>query len=188
MNIFYTDHSPYVAAQGLPDKLVVKMILECAQMLSTAHHVLDGDAARDADKLCKCTHTNHPSSVWVRECRSNYVWLQVHFNALCAEYTRRYGKVHLTQKKLSSILTRPPVNIPDNPEAVYDPATNKLTTFGTPIAQCMPEQFRSDDPVASYRAYVQATKHYAAWTKDPASRPEWWVNVPTKEEAENNLK
>ena len=43
MNIFYLDKNPVVAAQMQCDKHVVKMILESAQMLSTAHRVLDGN-------------------------------------------------------------------------------------------------------------------------------------------------
>ncbi len=42
MNIFYRDNSPALAAKYHNDKHVVKMILESAQMLSTAHRVLDG--------------------------------------------------------------------------------------------------------------------------------------------------
>ena len=43
MNIFYLDRDPVIAAQMSCDRHVVKMILESAQMLSTAHRVLDGD-------------------------------------------------------------------------------------------------------------------------------------------------
>ena len=43
MNIFYVDKDPANAAMCLPDKLVVKMPLESAQMLSTAHRLLSGD-------------------------------------------------------------------------------------------------------------------------------------------------
>ena len=43
MNIFYLDKNPKIAAQMQCDKHVVKMILESAQMLCTAHRVLDGD-------------------------------------------------------------------------------------------------------------------------------------------------
>ena len=43
MNIFVLDRDPYKAAEMMCDKHVVKMILESAQMLSTAHRVLDGD-------------------------------------------------------------------------------------------------------------------------------------------------
>ena len=39
MNIFYLHQSPYLAAKVQYNKHVVKMILESAQMLCTAHHV-----------------------------------------------------------------------------------------------------------------------------------------------------
>jgi hypothetical protein len=42
MNIFYLDKHPKVAAQMSCDKHVCKMIVESAQMLSTAHRILDG--------------------------------------------------------------------------------------------------------------------------------------------------
>ena len=44
MNIFYLHSDPALAAEMHCDKHVVKMILEYAQMLSTAHRVLDGDS------------------------------------------------------------------------------------------------------------------------------------------------
>ena len=47
MNIFYVDKDPMIAAQMMCDKHVVKMILESAQLLSTAHRVLDGDDYAD---------------------------------------------------------------------------------------------------------------------------------------------
>ena len=42
MNIFYLDHDVRKCAEMHNDKHVVKMILEYAQLLSTAHRVLDG--------------------------------------------------------------------------------------------------------------------------------------------------
>ena len=42
MNIFYVHNDPAHAAICLPDKLVVKMPLESAQRLSTAHRLLYG--------------------------------------------------------------------------------------------------------------------------------------------------
>ena len=42
MNIFVLDEDPTIAAQSQCDKHVVKMIVESAQMLSTAHRMLDG--------------------------------------------------------------------------------------------------------------------------------------------------
>ncbi len=42
MNIFYLDSDPRICAQMHNDKHCVKMILEYAQLLSTAHRVIDG--------------------------------------------------------------------------------------------------------------------------------------------------
>ena len=42
MNIFALDPSPIVSAQMMCDKHVVKMIVETAQLLSTAHRMIDG--------------------------------------------------------------------------------------------------------------------------------------------------
>ena len=42
MNLFTTSANPTISAIDLPDKLVVKMILETAQLLSTAHYEVDG--------------------------------------------------------------------------------------------------------------------------------------------------
>ena len=42
MNIFYLHNDPTECAKQHNDKHVVKMILEYAQLLSTAHRVLDG--------------------------------------------------------------------------------------------------------------------------------------------------
>ena len=47
MNIFYLDKNPKVAAEMHCDKHVIKMVLEYAQILSTAHRVIDGDELGD---------------------------------------------------------------------------------------------------------------------------------------------
>ena len=82
MNIFYLDRNPVIAAQMMCDKHVVKMILESAQMLSTAHRVLDGDDRANETGLYKMAHKNHPSTIWVRASSENYRWLWKHFDAL----------------------------------------------------------------------------------------------------------
>lgn len=141
MNIFYLDENPKVAAEMNCDKHVVKMILETAQLLCTAHRVLDGIEFIDNssgrkikrwalssnidDALYKATHINHPSAVWARATSSNYKWLYAHFIALCKEYTYRYGKVHLTETKLAKYLDLLPDNIPmleqtEMPQAMPD--------------------------------------------------------------------
>ena len=67
MNIFYLHKDPKTCAEMHCDKHVVKMVLEYAQLLSTAHRVLDGDEWADKAQLYKATHKNHPSAIWARE-------------------------------------------------------------------------------------------------------------------------
>jgi hypothetical protein len=89
MNIFVTSSCPVESAKFLDSKRVIKMILESAQMMSTAMHVLNIPGAP-----YKKTHQNHLASIWCRTTRDNYLWLLQHFKALSDEYTLRYGKTH----------------------------------------------------------------------------------------------
>ena len=119
MNIFYLHEDPVRSAQLHCDKHVVKMIIEYAQMLSTAHRMLDGTQYIDQSSgrrikrwrlanpymesfLYKASHINHPSAVWVRENAIQYQYMYDMFVALCDEYTYRYGKVHMTDDKLGN--------------------------------------------------------------------------------------
>jgi len=144
MNIFYLSKSPEKAATYMYNKHVVKMILESAQLLCTAHIQLDGDINYVP---YKATHKNHPSAIWVRECDKNYLWLYDHMIALGYEYTRRYGKKHLTITKCEEILLILPKNIA---------ISNKTTE----MPQCMPDQYKvKGDSVSAYWNYYEQEKH-----------------------------
>ena len=159
MNIFYTYTDATFAAQSLPDKLVVKMPLESAQMLSTAQRFYFGDDYCDELGIYKTAYLNHPCTIWARESADNYNWLYRHFVALCDEYTYRYGKVHASDTKLRKPLSIIPGNIPD--------------VGFTPVAQAMPDQYKDPDPVVAYRNYLINEKHYAEWNKN-RTKPNWW--------------
>lgn len=88
MNIFASDSCPYKSASFLDDKRVVKMSLETTQLLCTAVKLRGGISPY------RTTHVNHPSSIWVRASRANYLWTLKHLDALLKEYTARYGKIH----------------------------------------------------------------------------------------------
>ena len=151
MNIFYLDRDPKIAAQMMCDKHVVKMILESAQMLSTAHRVLDGDEYADKNGLYKKAHVNHPSSEWVRQCYQHYWWLYAHMVALMEEYTYRYGKHHATER-LKVPLSEYPKAIP-------------VGDYTEP-PQCMPEVCKGKDTVLAYQNYYIIEKSgFARWTK-----------------------
>ena len=122
MNIFYLDQKPETCAQLHCDKHVVKMIIEYAQLMSTAHRTLDGEMYVDKtangrsikrwrlneneDIIYKASHINHPSGIWTRASDSNYTWLYTMWVELCNEYTHRYGRTHLTEEKLAHILAK----------------------------------------------------------------------------------
>ena len=174
MNIFYLDRDPVTCAKQHCDKHIVKMILEYAQLLSTAHRVLDGAEHYEAsnrtgrmikrfwlekpkDKLYQATHIHHPSAIWCRENISNYIWLSDLFIACLKEYTYRYNKTHKCSE-LKELLLEPPEHI----------------TIGAffPPTLAMPDEHKvSDCNIECYRNYYH-TKHFAKWTNRPI--PEWF--------------
>ena len=166
MNIFYLDKDPVVAAQMQCDKHVVKMILESAQMLSTAHRVLDGNEYADKKGLYKMAHKNHPSTIWARSSLENYVWLFDHMVALMAEYTYRYDKHHATER-LMAPLFKSPKNI-DFGSSFTDPP------------QCMPDYCKGDDTVSAYQTYYIVEKFdFASWKR--RDKPEWFNDKNNKD-------
>ena len=147
MNIFYLDKNPYKAAQYQYNKHVVKMILESAQMLCTAHHCY-GDAEQKANVPYKQAHLNHPSTVWARQSKSTYMWLYNHMMALGTEYYVRYGKTHLTITKCGEFLATPPKHIQGN-EWVQPP-------------QAMPDEYKHKDSIVAYwQYYIHGKSHIA---------------------------
>ena len=175
MNIFAVDFDPTIAAQSLVDSHVVKMILESAQLLSTAHRVVDGKMYLDKTKtgrqvkrwkldderesvLYAATHISHPSAVWARASNNNYTWLYCHFCGLLSEYTYRYGKVHKCQS-MQEWLQYPPHGIP--------------VGYLTPVTPAMPDEYKvPGNSVASYRNYYRGAKsRMFKWTKREV--PEW---------------
>lgn len=155
---------PIEAAKMQGNKHVVKMILESAQMLCTAHRVLDGDPknkfklsdARE-DTFYKATHRNHPSAVWARTAIENYNWLVDHFDGLLREYTYRYNKEHASSRLLYDIQSPP----------------KSLTAWDwTPPPSCMPDEYKIGDIVDNYREYYRKAKtHLHQWkVREP---PNW---------------
>ena len=178
MNIFYLSRDPKQCASEHCDKHVVKMILEYAQLLSTAHRVLDGSQSVGVSKtgrkqtryvlpdvrdtaLYSATHINHPSAVWVRQSEKNYHYLHLLLYYSCKEYTRRYGKVHKVERDdILGQLYAMPANIPQG-------------TFTEP-PPAMPDYCKvAGDSVASYKNYyINEKKRFATWK---TKAPEWFV-------------
>ena len=144
MNIFYLDKDPVKAAQVQYNKHVVKMILESAQMLCTAHHCY-GDKYQVENVPYKQAHLNHPSTVWTRRSKSTYMWLYNHMIALGDEYTKRYGKTHLSITKCKDFLAIPPKHI-QGEEFTQPP-------------QAMPDEYKDECSIQAYWNYYIGEKH-----------------------------
>tara|TARA_B100001996_G_scaffold312400_1_gene254527 strand:- start:1549 stop:2049 length:501 start_codon:yes stop_codon:yes gene_type:complete len=158
VNIFYLDKRPDDAAEMHCDKHCVKMILEYAQMLSTAHRVLDGDNVHP--NLYKIAHKNHPSTIWTRSSNQHYSWLFRLFRMVSAEYTLRYGKIHKSWDSLGKLLETAPKNIEDN--GWEDPP------------QCMPDHCKDNDVVKAYRNYyIKEKSSFAEWKYNGV--PAWFT-------------
>jgi len=181
MNIFVLDTDPTKAAQYQCNKHVVKMIVESAQMLSTAHRMIDGEEYTAPSKsglrsvkhyrhpnfdyeqaLYKVVHAKHPCTVWTMQSACNYEWHYKHFVALCDEYTYRYNKVHGTDVKLRDLLKNHPINI----------SKRGLTPFALAM-KSNPECMLSD-PVKSYREFYKTkrARFDMIWSKRES--PEWF--------------
>lgn len=187
MNIFYLDSDPQTCAEMHISKHVVKMIIEYAQLMSTAHRFLDGyeeiekryvhgslparyrntkvwrlNDARDTT-LYKATHINHPSAIWCRQSEANYVWLYKMWVHLLEEYTYRYGKIHACSKLLEPLK--------DVPEKIAQKPF-------TPPTPAMPDDVKvPGDELASYHNYYNKNKRgFASWQGKVNSRqiPSWY--------------
>ena len=166
MNIFVLSLDQKEAAQLHVDKHVVKMCCELSQLLSTAHWVLDGERSGKVwthpsnPDIYKPTHVNHPCSKWVQRSSANYQWAHKLLRELLSEYTFRYEKIHKVEREgLVDRLQTLPIKIQNS-------------TL-TPFALAMPDEYKSDDPVQSYRTYYsQGKQHLAAWKKRKI--PSWF--------------
>ena len=139
MNIFFLHHTPQIAALFHCDKHVVKMIVETAQLLATAHH----EHGNGANVTYKPTHKNHPSAIWARESRLHYMYLVDLGKSLCKQFRLRYGHDHKTRDLFFGELMDPP------------PALSKLPSTWRNPPQCMPDECKDADTVKAYRNYYR---------------------------------
>jgi hypothetical protein len=152
MNIFYLEHNTKKCAEQHVDKHAVKMCVEYAQLLCSAHWMFGGQAPY------KLAHKNHPCSIWVRQNINNYRWLCELGLAVCNEFSYRYGKTHKSCDVIWWCIENEP-NLPDG-------------EFTEP-PQAMPDEFKViNDSITAYRKYYAfGKKHLHSWKGREI--PEW---------------
>ena len=157
MNIFVLDTNSFQnCAMYHNDRHCIKMILETTQLLNNALIAND----KSYVPVYKQSHKNHPCSLWAGKSYVNFEWLTSLGLALCNEYTYRYGKIHKCQSIIETFwLSNNKHSIPN---------------FGlTDFPKCMPDQYKVDDVVQSYRNYYIGDKRkMASWKNRPT--PYWW--------------
>ena len=178
VNIFYLDEDAKTSAMMHVDSHASKMIIEYAQLMSTAHRVLDGKQVKRLSKknrllttydhpdpeldhtLYKSCHVNHPSGIWVRQSKKNYRWLYEMWTELNTEFMYRYDKnvPHESYRKLKWALFSPPENMPEG-------------IFTEPL-QAMPDDVKNESSITAYRDYyIKYKQHLASWKK--RGMPDW---------------
>ena len=168
MNVFVTNEFPAESAIVLPDKHIVKMPLECCQLLSLVaskwYHnygpLLKADSTPYSTE--KGAFRNHPCTVWAAESIHNAYWLIKHGMNLCDEYTLRYGKVHSCYKTLVDAYYLFPRG-----------KINKVENF----VRAMPDEFKLDATINTFDAYKKYINS-KTWVRDnylrmPQRKPDW---------------
>tara|TARA_R110000744_G_scaffold147724_1_gene260751 strand:+ start:2088 stop:2654 length:567 start_codon:yes stop_codon:yes gene_type:complete len=163
MNIFILDNDPKKCATLMMDKHVVKMPTESLQMLSTiAHHL--GHASP-----YKPVMLNHPCTIWARQSQDNFSFLLAHTEALCAEYTLRYGKTHKVETTLLEYEDAWVSTHADLPNIGLTPHAVAIS----PEMKCRKiDGFDDLTTVEKYRHYYIEDKWWFAEWK--TQKPEWW--------------
>lgn len=163
MNIFETNTDPKLAALDHCFIHRNSQLKEGIQMLSTAHHALDGDDAIDG--IYKSCQPTNRFSKWVQESSANYQWL----HALCTElnvlYKERSGEDHASALLLP-VLETLPKNIPQG----------EFTHVPIAEASDIVKIIYDAHPVLGHREYL--CEKFAKWIEDGKTprfkvRPAW---------------
>ena len=167
MNLFILSLFQKEIAEFMMDKHVSKILLEAVQMLCSAKHVIDPDDEIN-NRLYKIAHKNHPVTIWCRTSRANFIWTLDLIDELHKEWKYRYGhpetKIH--KSYIMAMILRE--NIPDEDKFVEKNLT--------PFALAMPDKYKNDDPVLSYRNYYMSEeKQKIATWKKKRPKPDWYI-------------
>lgn len=165
MNIFFLSRNSKKCAKYHANVHVIKMILETAQLLFSAHHIADSSLLPDCEKqglkIYKKTHVNHPCAKWVRSSKANYYWLSELGMYLCYQYSDRYNKIHATE----GIMTWLYHNVPDLSDEDFEEPP-----------QVVPEEYKGENTVQAYRKYYMEVKakNIKRFSYDNSEYPFWW--------------
>ena len=161
MNIFALDRDTTICATYHTDKHIIKMPLETAQMVSFIYHNKEMWDAPVPQLLMAFSpaHDKHPCTVWIKENISNFFWTCEFGIKMIEEYRFRYNSNK--HERCMLIFQWALANLPELDIDLI-----------TPFAKAMPEEFKVDCSIDSYRNYYKYGKsELHQWTK--RDKPEW---------------
>jgi hypothetical protein len=166
MQIYMIDEDPTAAAVDLFDAHLNQTILESAQILSTAHWMVNCSEAERLyaeGRLWAPTHERGPCALWAAEAEGNYLWLKDFAFAAEDERLRRFpDRLQHAGIVLLRLMPHPPKGY-------------RQDVYKTPFRGNLPEKYSDVDVVHAYRWYLLSEKrHLAKWT-GRRDRPEWWL-------------
>lgn len=168
------------SAKYLDNKRINKMAVETAQIMSTVIQEF-GIEIPDLDyyKIYKPTHSNHPCVIWAKLNWYNWDALHGYLHKLLHEIARRFNKT----PKVSELFPEFTIFRNNSHGAECWPTR---TSGITPPPLCMPEEFRGNNLVTSYRRYYASKENIYYDLEDV---PEWFVelrSIDTKIRIERN--
>lgn len=207
MNIFVLDENPRLAAQYHLDLHVLKMILEYAQILSTAHRVLDGtpktityvdDAGKrkaktvlllpgESAEVLRVQETPESNVTFKLKIKNRRCYNKTHEHHPCAVWARRtdanyswlYKLFIETGHEYSHRYRKSHKTIQELQEFLASPPKKILVGELTPFALAMGDEFKDSNVVQAYRNYYLGPKtSFATWTNREAPI---WFKTATKD-------
>lgn len=174
MNIFILDLHHDRCAEYHCNKHINKMVLESAQILSSAlwntgalndknTFSIEGADGRTTYHLHSSgariygrAHPHHPCVVWAQSL-PNWCWLRGLGRALAMEYSFRYERTHASFEIIN--------NLPIPEMRIKTPKQ---------FALAMPDEYKSNDPVKSYRDYYKSKKGSFEMVWHKRVVPDWF--------------
>ena len=164
MNLFILSLIQREIAEYMMDKHVSKILLEAVQMLCSAKRILDPEDEETNSYLYKIAHKNHPVTIWVRTSLENYMWTLDLVEELHKEWRFRFKHPDTKFHKSYLVAQILRANVPS------------FEVEGlTPFALAMPDKYKTDDPIQSYRDYYMSEdkQRIANWNK-LRKKPSWY--------------
>jgi len=167
MNIFFLSMNSTELANLYCDQHVIKILLEICQMLYTAWFYSDETeyvelhapyTVNKSRKGYRPAHKKHPMTMWISSSRENYMFAAEIAMCLALEYNKRFGKIHACAKHALWLYKNQPSHfeLRESEKAYY--ASKDVREDLTRIPECMPDEYKHESIIESYKAYYTGEK------------------------------